>query len=28
YEMAVHDMTEFSSLGRFLPDIYRQFAKI
>lgn len=27
YEMAVHDMTEFSSLGRFLPDIYRQFAK-
>ncbi|WP_261392598.1 hypothetical protein [Serratia fonticola] len=26
--MAVHDMTEFSSLGRFLPDIYRQFAKI
>lgn len=27
YEMAVHDMTEFSSLGRFLPEIYAQFAK-
>lgn len=27
YEMAVHDMTEFTSLGRFLPQIYSQFAK-
>ncbi|WEE02672.1 DAPG hydrolase family protein [Serratia marcescens] len=25
YEMAVHDMTEFSSLGRFLPEIYARF---
>lgn len=26
YEMAVHDMTEFTSLGRFLPHIYKEFA--
>lgn len=27
YEMAVHDMTEFTSLGRFLPQIYQEYAK-
>ncbi|MFC0142529.1 DAPG hydrolase family protein [Erwinia mallotivora] len=26
YEMAVHDMTEFTQLGRMLPQLYRQFA--
>lgn len=26
YEMAVHDMTEFTTLGRFLPALWRKFA--
>ncbi|AOI81950.1 DAPG hydrolase family protein [Burkholderia cepacia] len=26
YEMALHDMTEFTCLGQFLPDIYREYA--
>ncbi|HBT4769504.1 DAPG hydrolase family protein [Klebsiella pneumoniae] len=26
YEMAVHDMTEFTTLGRFLPQIYEEFS--
>ncbi|WP_208451847.1 DAPG hydrolase family protein [Burkholderia cepacia] len=25
YEMALHDMTEFTCLGKFLPEIYREY---